>query len=300
MEKIKKSKRKLSVGEIIIFSYLTIKLILLVVPFLWAFFTTLKDSLEFRYNMFGFPQSPSFKNYGVCLREMKTTYTDSANHFKQTFTFADMLWNSVTFSVVSALTPTVTLFVVGYATGMFAHYKFSKFMDMLILIINMVPIFGAQATELAMIKAFGIRNNFLGVTVLLRINFLNSYYFMVKGAFYSLRKSYYDAAQIDGAGNLQIMFRIMMPMMVEMFGIMYLLQFIAKWNDYGTPLLYLPAYPTASYGLWLFKNATTADVTHITVKLSACFMLVVPVIILFIFFNKYIMRGLRFDGGVKE
>lgn len=300
MEKIKKKKKKISTGEIIVSSYLTFKLVLLVVPFLWAFFTTFKDSLEFRYNMFGLPENWIFDNYVTALTKMKHTYTDSANHFKQTFSFADMLWNSVTYATVSALTPTVTLFVVGYATGTFHKYRFSKFMDMMILVINMVPIFGSQATEIAMIKAFGIRNNFFGVTVILRINFLNSYYFMVKGAFRSLKGSYYDAAEIDGANNLQIMFRIMMPMMIEMFGIMYLLQFITKWNDYGTPLLYLPAYPTASYGLWIFKNATTSDVTHITVKLSACFTLVAPVIVLFAIFNKYIMRGLKFEGGVKE
>jgi len=91
-----------------------------------------------------------------------------------------------------------------------------------------------------------------------------------------------------------------MPQILEMFAIMYLLDFISAWNDYGTPLVYLPAYPTASYGLWVMKNATTADVTHITVKLSACFMLVAPVLVLFIVFNKYIMRGVKFEGGVKE
>ena len=64
-------------------------------------------------------------------------------------------------------------------------------------------------------------------------------------AFYrGLSKSYVEAAEIAGANKWQIYFKIMFPQAAAMFGSLFLMLWIADWNNYSTALIYLSKLPT--------------------------------------------------------
>ena len=79
-----------------------------------------------------------------------------------------------------------------------------------------------------------------------------------------------EAAQIEGAGNYTVMFRIVFPMISKIFTTLCLIEFITLWNDYTYPLLYLNSYPTLAYGIFylVFQNQAAAlPVQHLLLYL---------------------------------
>ena len=117
-------------------------------------------------------------------------------------------------------------------------------------------------------------------------------------AFSAIPKTYSEAATIDGAGTFTIMLKIIMPLVANTIATVFLMYFIQYWNDYQTPLLYLPSYPTIAYGLYQFVWTTFDAVSTENVKLAACLVVAIPIIVLFSVFNKKLVGNLSM-GGIK-
>ena len=80
-----------------------------------------------------------------------------------------------------------------------------------------------------------------------------------------------------------------------------IINFIGTWNDYMTPYLYLPSYPTLSVGLYLIE--TEAQVSNSSVKgaplyFSAILLSMIPIIVIYCCFQKVIMQN-TVAGGLK-
>ena len=91
----------------------------------------------------------------------------------------------------------------------------------------------------------------------------------------------------------------MLPLVKNTFLTIFLIRFIEFWNDYQTPLLFIPNKPTISYGLYRFGNSNNADLSNVTMQLMGCLIVLVPILVVFIFFQKRIMGNITM-GGVKE
>ena len=130
------------------------------------------------------------------------------------------------------------------------------------------------------------------------VNFL-IFYAMFRG----ISGTYTEAGLLDGAGYWRIYFRIILPLASSTFLAVFLLSFIAHWNDYSTPLMYLPSYPPLSYGLYMI-SAGSMDSGQIDnamtepAKIAACFLVSLPIIIIFSIFNQKIMTNVSV-GGLK-
>lgn len=79
-----------------------------------------------------------------------------------------------------------------------------------------------------------------------------------------------------------------------------LINFVAFWNDYQTPYVYIPNHPTLAYGLFMFSRLfTSRDLQEPTYKLAGSMMVFVPVFIVFLCFQKRLMGNISM-GGIKE
>ena len=116
--------------------------------------------------------------------------------------------------------------------------------------------------------------------------------------FKGVANDYRDAAFVDGAGHWRVFFTIMIPMIKTSIIALCILGFIGSWNDYMTPLVYLPNYPTIAYALFTFRNSTDSLVAQIPMQLTGCVVVMVPIIILFVCFRNKIMGNLSI-GGLK-
>lgn len=290
-------KKKLGVASIVIVLFLVFYLVLLLYPYIWGFMTSMKNWMDFYNNKLGFPKVWEWKNYIDVFSNLKLPYKNQAEGVSTTFRIVDMFGNSIVYALVSAFVGTATTYVVAYATNMY-DYKFLRIVDGLVLVTMTIPIVGGLASSLQIHKALGLYHNFIGMSTVAKISFTNMYYFIIGASIRSIPKAFKEAAEIDGAGEIQIFVKIMLPLTASVFLTVFLLNFVAQWNDYQTPYIYLENFPTISYGLWWFSsNKGGAEPPML---LAACFIVVLPIVVLFIFFNKKLMQGISLNEGVKE
>ena len=122
---------------------------------------------------------------------------------------------------------------------------------------------------------------------------------MFKQNMRGIPNSIIEAAEIDGASEFSVMTRIMIPLAKNIFATVFLLRLIGLWNDYQTPLLYIPDKPTIAYGLFYFTKINTSnDTFSVPMQLTGAFLVLLPVLIVFCFFQSRIMTNLSV-GGIK-
>lgn len=110
--------------------------------------------------------------------------------------------------------------------------------------------------------------------------------------------SYAEAAEIDGANDWQIYFKVMFPQALTMVGSLFLMLWIAEWNSYGTALIYLSKLPTLAVGIYLF-NVDMMYSSRPDILYAACTISILPPLIIFIFCNNALMSNVSL-GGIKE
>lgn len=119
--------------------------------------------------------------------------------------------------------------------------------------------------------------------------------FLLRQFFLTLPQELSDAARIDGCGELRIFWHIILPLSKPALATVALLQFVAAWNDFGGPLLYLSdpnRFPLA-YGLQQFVSAYSTE-THLLLAASVLFTL--PMIVLFMAAQRTFLKGIATSG----
>jgi raffinose/stachyose/melibiose transport system permease protein len=106
-----------------------------------------------------------------------------------------------------------------------------------------------------------------------------------------------DAAAIDGCGYVRYVFQIIMPLLTPALGVVGLIVTILVWNDIINPVIFLPsrAIKPISAGLFQFYAENTAELTLIA---AAIVITAAPLIVLFVFTQRYIVAGLT-GGALK-
>jgi ABC-type glycerol-3-phosphate transport system permease component len=115
--------------------------------------------------------------------------------------------------------------------------------------------------------------------------------------FKSISWEYAEEAIMDGAGHFKIMTGIMFPLAKNTISTIFILMFIGFWNDYQTPLLYLPTHPTVMYATQ--QLSTKGESGYGTpMRMASCIVVAIPLIVIFSIFSDKIMGDLTV-GGVK-
>ncbi len=132
------------------------------------------------------------------------------------------------------------------------------------------------------------------------------YIFMFRQFMLTLPSELDDAARIDGASTFQIFVQIILPLLGPIMATVAILSFMAHWNDFFAPMIYLqkPALKTLILGLASFEstmtgvggsaNLLTSSRMHLLMAITL--LINVPSILLFIFFQKYFVRDAVFSG----
>ncbi len=121
------------------------------------------------------------------------------------------------------------------------------------------------------------------------------YIFLLRQFFLTIPQDLSDAARLDGCSEWGIFWRIVLPLSRPALATVALFQFIAAWNDYSGPLLYLSdqsQFPLA-YGLEQFVSAHSSQ-THLLLAASVLFTL--PVVLLFLLAQRTFFRGIATTG----
>lgn len=262
----------------------------------WAVSTSLKSQDEFFNYKYQFPHElylnfVSLIHYSVSVQKSIGDAVVSTNIY-----LPAMFANSLLYSAGCAFIKTLTTCIVAYCCVKFKN-KFSKIVYNTVIVAMIIPIVGSLPAEVATAKAFGFYDHIFGLWIM-QMNFLGLYFLVFCTGFSSMPDAYAEAAKIDGANQYDILFRIAMPFVRSLWGTIFLVNFIAYWNDYQTPLVYMPTHPTVAYGM--LRLAQTIDNFYSTtpMRMAGAIMLMLPALILFMIFHGRMLGNLNV-GGIK-
>lgn len=285
-KQLKKQKALKITKSVIAYVFLTIFAIFALLPFYWMILSSLKTETVYREPIPTFFVKPSelqWKNY--------QTVVQYGNNL-----FGSMLLNTIIVGIVSTLLGIIVTIITAYAFAKM-EFKGKNFLFSLLLATMMIP------GELFTITNFLTVNN-LGWTksyTVMILPFLVSvfYIYLLRNAFKQIPDSLYKAAKVDGCSDVKYLVKVMVPLTAPTLISIILLKFIGTWNSYIWPRLANGG--SEEWQLlsnWVSKGFTTAGSSEslTTLKMAAATMVSLPLLILFICFRKYIMRGVSKSG----
>lgn len=288
---MRKNKIKTPFGAKIICVFLVIYASAILYPYLLALNSAFRDWGSFTDNIFGISKwtLDNFKQVFVQFNYPVTMPDGTPGAFY----FDGLLFNSALYSLGCAAAASICPCIVGYCTAKFP-YKFSRFIISMIYVLMGLPIVGTTVSEIQMSQTIGVYNTIPGMWFL-KFGFVGLYTLLFHSMYKSLPNEYVEAAYMDGAGNMQIFTRIMVPMGMPTMSVVFILSFVNFWSDYTTPMYFLPSYPTLSLSLLNFAELSS---TTETMQMAACVLLCIPSLVLFASFTEKFTENLQV-GGIK-
>jgi N-acetylglucosamine transport system permease protein len=289
-----KKKEKPSVFSIIIVIFLLLYTAALVALLWWGLMTAFKNNLkDYRLNKVGWPKEWTFDNFVKVYNE----FAMPIHNGDDTVSFPMLFLYGFLYSLGCAFAASFVPCLTSYLCAKF-DYKLSKIIYLIVVVTMILPIVGSLPAEIKMAKTLHIYNQIWG-TWILKANFLGLYFIVFYNYFRSMPNAYIEAAKIDGAGNLRILFRVILPMARPLFLTVLLLNFITFWNDYQVPLVYLDDYPTVAVGMYKMAFSTVGGkVSNVPCRCAAASLMLLPILIIFLAFHKKLLGNLTM-GGIK-
>ena len=220
---------------------------------------------------------------------------DNYNYiFTEAYQYWDWYMNSL---IISAITIVLSLFfssMVGYALAVY-DFRGKHLFFVLVVFILMVPFEILMLPLFQMMITAQLINTYTGVLLPMIVAPIAVFFFRQYAL--GLPLQLMDAARMDGSTEYGIFFRIMLPLMTPSLGAMAILQGLGSWNNFLWPLIVLRSNDMFTLPIGLATLLTPYG-NNYDVLIAGSVMTVIPIIILFIFFQRYFISGLTV-GGVK-
>ncbi|SLK12293.1 MULTISPECIES: carbohydrate ABC transporter permease [unclassified Paenibacillus] len=265
-------------GSLISYGLLTLGLGLMVFPFLWMISTSFKTLDEI---------------YSLSLIPSRVTWDNYAAIFQGT-PFPRWMLNSLYVAVIATVSVCVFDSITGYILAKFTFWG-KQVIFVLILSTLMVP------TEMLIIPWYLVSSSFNGMDTYWGILFpgLISGFgiFLMKQFMESLPSELLDAARIDGMGEWGIFLRIAVPLVRPAFATLCILTFLGSWNSFIWPLIITQSEEmfTIPVGMAFFSSEAKDSSNWVQIMTGAT-LSVLPLIFLFLCFQKQIIRGIATTG----
>ena len=270
-----------TLSHILLYLLLILGALIMVFPFYWMISSSFKTRIE--VNSFPpefFPSNPfNIDNYRIAFKQAP---------------FARYFLNSV---IVCACSVAIVTFTTILAAFAFSRLKFPgrEFIFSALLSMMMLPFEMLVITNYTTI----IRLNLNDSLPALIIPFISSifYTYIMRNFFASIPDSLYWSARVDGCSNWHYLWKVMVPIGRPSLVTVVLLNALASWNSFMWPLLVIKTTKnrTLPFGLYAF---TTEAGSQQELIMAASTVVVLPMILLFLFARKQILRGVA-RGGIK-
>lgn len=258
--------------------------LLMIYPVIWMILSSFKMKSEILGN-----NAPFFPT-----QWMWENYVDGWKGAGQ-YTFGTYFKNSIIISVLATLGTVISSAMVAYALAR-VKFKGRKFWFTCMIMTMLLP------GQVLMIPQYIIWNNLNAVGTFVPMilpKFLGVPFFiyMMMQFIKGLPKELDEAAMMDGCNRYQIFSRVILPLLGPSIITTVVIQFYWVWDDYMGPLLYLtkPGLYTVSYAI---KNFADVQGTNFGPMFAMSTLSLIPVFLLFLFFNRYLMDGVT-AGSVK-
>ncbi len=259
-------------------------------PFLWLVSTALKTGEDiFQLETLGdiIPENPSleaFRNVWTAFDADGAGENPLVDYFRSTF-------------IIVGLGIVLQLIIASLAAYPLARMDFigKNFISVMLLSTMMLPVQANMIVNFVTIRKLGLFDTYAGVILPGAVSVFGI--FLMRQAYLVIPGEMEDAARIDGAGEFEIWYRIMLPLTRPALATLAIFTFVMYWNSFMWPLVILKTsslYPL-SVGLAFLANTFESNFRMVA---SASVLSMVPVILVFLLMQKQFIRGIT-AGAVK-
>ena len=250
-------------------------------PIIWLVCSSFKQSNElFRYPLHMLSADPTAEHY-VSVMEGG---------------FMRYVGNSFFLAIVGTIITLVISSMCGYALAVYRNeIKYTNFVFGIFLLGTLIPGETLTVPQVSVISALGLYNNIWGV--ILPVVTTTTGIFLFRQMYMQLPLSFVEAARIDGCPEFKTFTHIMAPLGSSTFVTLAIFSFMWRWNDYILPLLVLSDQDNYTIQIAI-KNFIGHMGTDWSSILSASVLSMIPVTIVFVILQRYIIGGIS-AGGVK-
>ena len=264
--------------RVIIYVLLIVMAALMLVPFLWMLSASFKMNKDvFAFPIEWIPSNPRVRNYVDIWTKIPLL----------TFIF-----NTAKLTIIVTL---LQLFTSSFAAYAFAklNFKGKKTLFLGYIATIAVPWQAYMVPQFMMMRSWGLNNTHLAIICLQAFSAFGV--FLMKQFYEGVPTELCEAARIDGLSEYGIWWRIMLPLSKPALSTLTIFTFVATWNDFLGPLIYLTKteLKTIQIGLRMFISQYSAEYGLI---MAASVIALIPVLIVFLVLQKYFVQGVATAG----
>lgn len=208
--------------------------------------------------------------------------------------FAPALSNTVVITTLSVLGQVLSCSLVGFGFARFS-FRGRNILFMIMLSTMMLPAQVTMIPVFVLFRSLGMIDTFwpLVIPMWLASPF---FVFMFRQFFAQIPEELIEAARIDGASNWRIYWQLMMPLSGPVIAIVSIYTFLAAWNDFLNPLIYLNSAENRTIALALNAFRGQYGVSDVHLLMAATVVAMLPCIVLFFAMQRYFVQSIAMSG----
>ena len=269
--------RRRTVRIVVLGAFLAVGAVVTSFPFFWMVSSSLKPPTEaVGYPPTLLPKAPSLDAYVRLFTELE---------------FGRYLLNTVVVVLIGG---------VGLVFMAMAGYGFAKFgfrgrgpLFLLVLMTLMIPVQVTMIPTYLILNELHLTNTLVGIAAPTLVSAFGIFLFRQFMA--TIPDELLEAARLDGAGEMRLFWTIILPLSKPILAVQAVLTFIGGWNSFLWPLIIASEQDTytLSVALSLLNQQITVNPT---LQMAGASLMVVPIVIVFVLFQKHIVQGFTMSG----
>jgi multiple sugar transport system permease protein len=263
---------------VLLFGALLVGSLLMFVPFLWMVLTSFKSNAEIlTASHHLLPQDPTLDGYRKVLLEVP---------------FLRWFINSLATSAIITVFAVFSSALAGYV---FAKFRFrgKNFLFLTMLATMMVPFQVVMIPSYIIISKLGLINDLTAIVLPYLVSVFGI--FLARQFIEGVPVDLIEAARIDGASEFRTFWSMIIPQIKPALSALSIFTFMAAWNNYLWPLIVLNDEEKMTIPLAIvFFNGQ--NVVNYNVVMSAAVLIMIPVVVVFLIFQKQFIKGLTLTG----
>ena len=265
------------VYNVVVILVMTLIGLIFILPYVWMLLNSFKPLTEIAKGKTFWPKQWTMKNYHTVMTQAP-------------------IWKWLRNSVITSVSGTVIMLVTSSLAGfVFAKYSFrgKEFIFMFILATMMVPSQTTMIPSFLLVQGLGMYDSLLALIIPRMVGGFGI--FLCRQFIMDIPDELVEAAHIDGANDMFIYSRVIVPLIRPALGALAIFTFLGQWNDYLGPLLYLSrtANMTMPLAINYFSSQHLSDVGAI---MAAATLIMLPVTVVFLSFQKQFVEGIAITG----
>lgn len=261
------------------YTVLTVGLVLWLIPFVWMLLGSLKTQGEILQRPpTWLPQNPTLENFAAWFGPLD---------------FWQFFANSAIVAIATVLGNLVFCSMVGYALAKM-EFPGRRLLFLLVMVTLMVPGVVTFVPLFVMVSSLGLVNTY--PALILPFVTAPVGVFLMRQFMLGIPEPLLEAARLDGAGEWRIFTRIVMPLCGPPLATLGILTFLSSWNNFLWPLVAAQTEEMYTLPVALSLYSTGQNATNYGLLLAGSVLVITPIIVLFVFLQRWFIRGVATTG----